>query len=193
MTYRAPKFNGWARMHHGRAPVRVGVSVRRKVVSVASHCPPLSGGGASTVPTYFWWTRLGNILSIEYREDLNSGSWQSLDSISPVVIQEADSIVIGLGEAGNTESSPVTLISFYSSPVPEPGAITFTRVAVFLFFRRRHRRAGCGKSGGWLRCGGVATGRRGATVPYLLLPSPGVTEEWWDGLSLVVCPRSSLG
>ena len=38
MTYRTPMFKGWARALYGRAPVRPGQSMRRKVVSVASLC-----------------------------------------------------------------------------------------------------------------------------------------------------------
>lgn len=87
---------------------------------------------SSTAIRYFQWNRTGNVLSISYRDSLAS-SWTNV--IAPITIASNQKVVIGVGEANPNETSPLKLLSFYSSTmnqVPEPGTLISFLIATLL-------------------------------------------------------------
>ncbi len=86
----------------------------------------------STAIRYFQWNRTGNVLSVSYRDSMATGSW--INVVAPITISANQKVVIGIGEANPNETSPLKLLSFYTSGsvVPEFSNLLFLTIGILL-------------------------------------------------------------
>ncbi|MBI4276372.1 tail fiber domain-containing protein, partial [Candidatus Uhrbacteria bacterium] len=83
---------------------------------------PISGGGAATTGYWFKWARAGNVLSLQYASTSATGPWTNIKD--DVTIASTDKVAIGIGEAGSSEVSPLTLASPTTGNVSSPWTTT---------------------------------------------------------------------
>jgi hypothetical protein len=72
---------------------------------------PLASGGAATTGYWFKWQRSSNTLSLQYSTEGPSGPWTNFNSAGSTTIASTDAVCIVVGEAGDTEVSPLRLES----------------------------------------------------------------------------------
>lgn len=69
-----------------------------------------SFNGATTAQYWHRWLRSGTSVSVQVSTTGSSGPWSHISG-SPFTVPAADTVVIGIGEAGSSEAAPLTLLS----------------------------------------------------------------------------------
>jgi len=69
---------------------------------------PISGDGGNMTAYWFRHSRVGNTLYLEYSSESSQGRWSSI--VAPVTISASDKVVVGLGEAGSSETTPLQIV-----------------------------------------------------------------------------------
>jgi len=70
---------------------------------------PIAGGGAATTAYWLRHNRTGNTLSLQYSTTSATGPWTNV--LAPISIAANNNVVIGMGEAGAAEVTPLSIVS----------------------------------------------------------------------------------